>query len=539
MGKRVENILSGNKAKKKIIKGINILSNIIGDTIGPRGKNVVIDSGKDYPLITNDGASIAKEIFLTSPFEDIGMNILKEASLKTNELIGDGTTTAIVLANSMLKYGKHYLKKGKNVNLLKDKLMEVFEKSSKYLSSISKKDLDGKDIENLAYVASGNLGHSKILKEIYEKADLSSCFIEENIGGKTSFEIYDGIFLEGGYTNSYFNTNDEEYINIQNPYILLYDGEFENIKNILHVLEDIKKENGSIILISSSFSKDAEKSIVYNFANNILNIYSIKMPEYFDSNKDVFMDLSLSLGAKIFSNNDELLELKLEDIKKVKSVKCSKDKTYIFKNEDSNILSRKENIKNKIKKEKDKSKKLILKKRLGILDSKISIIKVGSQTEAENRNLKLKLEDALSTCIAGISSGVLEGGGLSFLKLSKKLEEDIKDLKKDKKNSLKKSKEEIKVEIDANKIIKDSLKEPFRKIIINSSKNPKKIYRNIEKNNFELGFDAENLEYVNMFEKGIIDSTLGEQIALKTAISVASMILTMSSVIYKDLDYDI
>ena len=534
MAKKINNILSGKKAKKKLIVGINILSSIIGDTLGPRGRNVVIDSGADYPLITNDGASIAKEIFLTSPFEDIGMNILKEASLKTNELIGDGTTTAVVLANSILKHGKKYLKKGKNINILKEELEKVLLKSSNYLNEISKKNIDSEDIKNIAYVSSGSRLNSEILKEIYEKADLNSCFIEEG-EDKTSFKIYEGIFLESGYISEYFNKTGEKYIDIKKPYIMLFDGEFKDIKNILNILEKVKEENGNIVLIASSFSKEAQKSIIYNFVNNILNIYAIKMPEYLEFEKSFLMDLSLSTSSNIFRDEEDI-NIDLKDLKQLKNMKVSNSYTYIFKeNEDEKIeiKQRKENLKRKIEKEKDKSKKERLKKRLSILESKIAVVKVGSQTSAENKNLKLKFEDALLASISAKKGGVTEGGGLAFLRLSNYLENEYLKIK-----DLKISKEEMKVKKDAYRIIIEALKEPFNRIIKNAGKNPKKIYKEISKNKFKLGYDAEKFEYVDMFEKGIIDPKEQEITALKTAISVSSMILTISSVIYKDLDIE-
>lgn len=561
MGKKVsENILRGKKAKKEIIAGINILSNIIGDTLGPRGRNVVIDKSLDYPLITNDGASIAKEIFLTEPFKDIGLNILKEASLKTNELMGDSTTTAIVLADSILKHGKKYLKNGKNPNLLKDEFLNIFKESEKFLESISKTKITPEDIKNLAYISSGNKEYASILKEIFEKGDLNSCFVKEGSSNKTKYIIEEGIMIENGLISPYLNKDNLKNVEIQNPYILIFDGKFEGIKNILNILEDIKKENETILVIAKDFSKEAVKTIVYNNVNNILNIYAVKMPEYFDETKDFFMDLKTVLDSNIYTSNDSLLNLEKKDLVKVKSVRVNKERTYILKEKDDKNLQdldiktkkikekelekKKNEILEEIKKSKDKSKKERLKKRLSIYDSKISVIELKDQPDAEKKNSILKLEDAIGTSLSAIKGGALEGGGLAFLKLSKYLEEkrklEIKNRKdKTNKQNKYKNKEEFKIYLDALKILSKALKEPFKRIVLNAGKKTEKIYKEIKKNNFTKGFDANNFEFVNMIEKGIIDSRLSQLTALENAISISSMILTMSSVIYRNLDYDI
>ena len=536
----MENILRGKKAKSEVIKGMEILANVIGDTLGPRGRNVIIDSGIDYPVITNDGASIAKEMFLTSPFKDIGMRVLKEASLKTNELMGDGTTTAIVLSESILRYGKKYLSKGKNVSLLKDELDKIYIDICRYVDQISKKDISSKDIKNLAYVSSGNIKNANILKEIYEKGDIHSCFIEDTKAEETSYEILDGMYIDGGYISEYLNTS-SGFKNILNPYIILYDGKLESIRNMVNVLEEIKSGKGSVVIIAKDFSKEARNSIIYNYMNNILDITAIKMPEYFDMTKDFFKDLSLNIGTNIFTNENEFLDLSIEDLVKVKNVKVSKSKTYIIPEKDKKeniekILFEKKKIQDLIKSEKDKSKKERLKKRLSIYESKISNIKIGAQTEAERKNMKLKLEDAIATCISSLEGGALEGGGLAFLKISKFLECEKAKLKLNKKQM---SKELYKIKKDAYNILIESLKVPFNKIVLNSGKNPKKIYKEIRKKDFNIGFNAEDFSFASMYDAGIIDSKLGQLTALKTALSVSLMVLSMSSVIYKDLDYDI
>lgn len=556
MAKKLKNILRGKKAKKEIIKGVQILTNIIGDTLGPRGRNVIIDKGRDYPLITNDGASIAREIFLTKPFQDIGLNIVKEASLKTNEEMGDSTTTAIVLSGAILESGKKYLKNGKNTNLLKDKFMEVYDESSNFLDSISKTKIVPEDVYNLAYISSGNKIHANIIRKIYEEGNLNSSFVEENKEGKTNYYIKEGITLDSGLISTYMYNKDIKRDEKKTPYILLFDGEFESIKNILELLEDIKENNESLIIIAKEFSKEATKSIVYNYLNDILDIYAVKMPEYFEETKDFFSDFAICLNSKIYTSNNSLENVKKEELSKLENIKFTKDKTYIFIEDKKVNLDKekslekekiKKQIKNEIEKEKDKSKKERLKKRLSIYEGKISIIGVGNAPEAERKNEILKLEDAISSVLSAIKGGALEGGGLAFLKLSKCLEEKIKSAKKEFKQKEKEKhklkpkndKEEFKVYIDALKILSVALKVPFEKIVKNSGKKPEKIYRQIKKANFEKGFDAETFEFVNMIEKGIIDSKLSQKVALKNAITIASMILTMSTVIYKDLDFDI
>lgn len=548
MGKRKigKHILTGNEAKKKIVSGAMKLDNIIRKTIGPMGTNVIIDVEEKYPLITNDGATIAREIFLTDPFEEMGLRLIKEASLKTNDIAGDGTTSACIIACAILKEAKKYLynkKYAKNVLKLKEELHILKDEVIDFLLKIKREVQKKEEIYEISYIASGNEKIAKILSDIYEEDALSSAVIEESNNKNITYEIREGFVIDSGYINRYMVKNEEKKMTqYLNPYIILYGKKLESLKEILPLLELVKKENKPIVIIAKDYSKEAEEALGYNALNGILDIVAIKPCIYGKESDEILKDIAVITESKIFLDElDEDFSLTL--INEVQKVISFENKTHFIYN-----IEKKENLLLKerllsLEKELELSnevEKEYLTRRVRNFKGKTAEIFVGANSTAEKRDIFLKSVDALYSAIGAKEEGIMPGAGKGYILASLFLNENIRRLKKEKH---KYSKNEYIVKMDALKILANSLKEPFYAIVENCGLNRNKIYNELLKSSLvstkNIVFDAKTVDYVDCYEKGIIDSYKVQSTAITSAIDVSKMILTTDAAMYKMLDiYD-
>ena len=521
-------ILYGEDARKKILEGVNKLADTVKVTLGPKGRNVVLDKNYGAPLITNDGVTIAKEIELEDPFENMGASLVKEVSTKTNDVAGDGTTTATVLAQIMLKEGVKNVAAGGDVLAIKrgmDKATDVVVENLKKNSS----PIEGKeDIARVASISANNAEIGSLIADAMEKVSKDGVItIEESKTSSTEVSVVEGMEFDKGYVSPYLVTDTEKMETVMdNPYILITDKKISNIQEILPLLEQITQASGKLVIIADDFEGEALSTLILNKLRGILNVVAVKAPGFGDKRKDMLQDIAILTGGEVITSDIglELKDTTIAQLGRAKQVKVTKENTIIVDGSgDKKEISERVNlIRNQIAETKSEYDKEKLQERLAKLAGGVAVIQVGAATEIEMKEKKLRIEDALSATKAAVEEGILPGGGTAFINVIPEVEKLLETLPEGEK-------------IGA-KIILKALEEPVKQIARNAGLEGAIILEKVKASKPGVGFDAAKEEYTDMKKAGIVDPTKVTRSAIQNAESVASMILTTESIMTEKKD---
>ena len=513
----------GIEARKALEEGVNKLANTVRVTIGPKGRNVVLDKSYGAPLITNDGVTIAKDIELEDAFENMGAQLVKEVAAKTNDVAGDGTTTATVLAQAMINEGMKNLAAGANPIVLRKGMKKATDCAVDAIAHMSEK-VTGKDqIAKVAAISAGDEEVGQMVADAMEKVSNDGVItIEESKTMKTELDLVEGMQFDRGYISAYMATDmDKMEAVLDNPYILITDKKISNIQEILPVLEQIVQSGSKLLIIAEDVEGEALTTLIVNKLRGTFNVVAVKAPGYGDRRKEMLKDIAILTGGQVIS--EELgLELKdttLDMLGRAKSVKVQKENTVIVDGEGTkeDIDARVAQIKAQLEETTSEFDKEKLQERLAKLAGGVAVIRVGAATETEMKEAKLRMEDALNATRAAVEEGVVSGGGSAYIHASKKVAELVKTLSGDEK-------------IGAQIILK-ALEAPLFHIAYNAGLEGAVIINKVRESEVGTGFDAYKEEYVNMIDAGILDPAKVTRSALQNATSVASTLLTTESVV--------
>ena len=513
----------GIEARKALEEGVNKLANTVRVTIGPKGRNVVLDKSYGAPLITNDGVTIAKDIELEDAFENMGAQLVKEVAAKTNDVAGDGTTTATVLAQAMINEGMKNLAAGANPIVLRKGMKKATDCAVDAIAHMSEK-VTGKDqIAKVAAISAGDEEVGQMVADAMEKVSNDGVItIEESKTMKTELDLVEGMQFDRGYISAYMATDmDKMEAVLDNPYILITDKKISNIQEILPVLEQIVQSGSKLLIIAEDVEREALTTLIVNKLRGTFNVVAVKAPGYGDRRKEMLKDIAILTGGQVIS--EELgLELKdttMDMLGRAKSVKVQKENTVIVDGEGAkeDIDARVAQIKAQLEETTSEFDKEKLQERLAKLAGGVAVIRVGAATETEMKEAKLRMEDALNATRAAVEEGVVSGGGSAYIHASKKVAELVKTLSGDEK-------------IGAQIILK-ALEAPLFHIAYNAGLEGAVIINKVRESEVGTGFDAYKEEYVNMIDAGILDPAKVTRSALQNATSVASTLLTTESVV--------
>ncbi len=518
-----KDIKYGEDARKSLLNGVNKLADTVKVTLGPKGRNVVLDKKFGAPLITNDGVTIAKEIELDDPFENMGVQIAKEASIKTNDVAGDGTTTAMVLAQSMIREGVKNVAAGGDPMAIKRGMDKAVDAAVAALKEISVPVNGKEDIARVASISAGNPEVGELISEAMEKVSKDGVItIEESKTSQTELNVVEGMQFDKGYVSPYMVTDTEKMeAVVDNPYILITDKKIGNIQEILPLLESLMQQSGKLVIICDDIEGEALSTLILNKLRGVLNVVAVKAPGYGDKRKAMLQDIAILTGGEVITS-DLGLELKdttVEQLGRARQIKVQKENTIIVDGmgDKEQIKERVNQLKAQIAEEKSEFEKENLQERLAKIAGGVAVIGVGAATEVEMKDKKLRIEDALSATKAAVEEGIVAGGGTSYVNVIPKVEKAVEGLKEDEKLG--------------GKIILRALEEPIRQIAVNAGLEPAVILEKVKGSNPGIGFDAANEEYVDMKKAGIVDPTKVSRSALQNAVSIASMILTTESLV--------
>lgn len=517
-------IIFGEEARKKLQAGVDAVANAVKITLGPKGKNVVLDRQFDTPLITNDGVTIAKDIELEDEFENMGASLLKQVSIKTNDVAGDGTTTSALLAQAIVKEGMKNFAAGANAVMLKKGIMKatdvVVEELKKQSVSVEGKE----EIEQVASISAGDEEIGKLIADAFEKVGKDGVItIEEGKTIDTTLKLSAGMQFDRGYLSPYMSTNMEKMeAELEDCYILLTDKKISTVQEILPVLEQVVKQGLKLLIVADDVEGEALTTLIVNKLRGTFNCVAVKAPSYGDKRKEILEDIAILTGATVVSEEKgyTLSNATLDMLGRARTVKVTKESTTIVDGYgDKNMLEdRKQVIKAQIANTSSDFDKEKLVERLAKLSGGVAVISVGSATEVELKEKKLRIEDALSATKAASEEGIVAGGGVALLQTKPTLKKLIDSLIGDEK-------------VGAEIVLK-VLEAPIRQIAENSGADGGVIIYNIEKaNKKNYGFDAYKEEYVDMIKAGIVDPTKVTRSAIQNATSVASTLLTTESLV--------
>lgn len=513
----------GEDARKKMLNGVNILADTVKTTLGPKGRNVVLDKSFGAPLITNDGVTIAKEIELEDPYENVGARLVKEVAIKTNDIAGDGTTTATVLAQSIIKEGVKNVAAGGDTMAIKRGIDKAVGAAVEGLKEISSEVNGKEDIARVASISANNKEIGELIADAMEKVSRDGVItIEESKTATTGLNVVEGMQFDKGYISPYFVTDTDKMETVmENPYILITDKKISNIQEILPLLENLMQSSGKLVIIADDIESEALSTLVLNKLRGVLNVVAVKAPGFGDRRKEMLEDIAVLTGGEVITS-DLGLELKdttIEQLGKAKQVKIQKENTIIVDgagNKDE-ISARVKQIKTQLEETTSEFDKEKLQERLAKIAGGVAVIEVGAATEVEMKEKKLRIEDALSATKAAVEEGIVAGGGTALVNVAPKVEKLIKELDGDEKLGA--------------KIVLRALEEPVRQIAANAGLEGAVILEKIKSSQVGVGFNAAKEEYVNMKKEGIVDPTKVTRSALQNAASIASMILTTESVV--------
>ena len=513
----------GVEARKALEAGVDQVANTVKVTLGPKGRNVVLDKSYGAPLITNDGVSIAKEIDLKDPYENMGAQLVREVASKTNDVAGDGTTTATVLAQAIVKEGMKNIEAGANPIILRKGIHKAVEAAVESIKAQSSK-VKGKDqIAKVAGISAGNEQVGEMVADAMEKVSKDGVItVEESKTMQTELDVVEGMEFDRGYISAYMCSDmDKMEANLDDPYILITDKKISNIQDILPVLENIVKMGAKLLIIAEDIEGEALTTLIVNKLRGTFNVVAVKAPGYGDRRKEMLQDIAILTGGQVISA-DLGLELKdttMEQLGRAKSVKVSKEKTTIVdgEGEKADIESRIAEIKQQISTTTSDFDREKLQERLAKLAGGVAVIRVGAATETEMKEAKLRMEDALNATRAAVEEGVIAGGGSAYIHAQKSVEKVVDELEGDEKTGA--------------RIVLKALEAPLYTIASNAGLEGAVIVNNVKDTADGQGFDALHETYVDMLEAGILDPAKVTRTALLNAASVASTLLTTEAVV--------
>ena len=513
----------GTEARKALEAGVNQLADTVSVTLGPKGRNVVLDKSYGAPLITNDGVTIAKEIELPDEFENMGAQLVKEAATKTNDVAGDGTTTATVLAQAMINEGMKNLAAGANPIILRKGMKKATECAVEAISKMSS-PVEGKaHVQRIAAISAGDDEVGTLVADAMERVSKDGVItVEESKTMKTELDLVEGMQFDRGYVSAYMCTDmDKMEAVLDNPYILITDKKLSNIQDILPLLEQIVQQGARLLIIAEDVEGEALTTLVINKLRGTFNVVAVKAPGYGDRRKEMLQDIAILTGGQVISSEVglELKDASLEQLGRAKSVKVQKENTIIVDGEGDSeaIKSRVAQIRSQIEETTSDFDREKLQERLAKLAGGVAVIRVGAATEAEMKENKLRMEDALAATKAAIEEGIIAGGGSAYIHASKDVEKLAASLEGDEKTGA--------------KVVLKALEAPLFKIAANAGLEGAVIISKVKEGNPGFGFDALKEDYVDLVKAGILDPVKVTRSALQNATSVASTLLTTESLV--------
>ena len=513
----------GTEARKALEAGVNQLADTVSVTLGPKGRNVVLDKSYGAPLITNDGVTIAKEIELPDEFENMGAQLVKEAATKTNDVAGDGTTTATVLAQAMINEGMKNLAAGANPIILRKGMKKATECAVEAISKMSS-PVEGKShVQRIAAISAGDDEVGTLVADAMEKVSKDGVItVEESKTMKTELDLVEGMQFDRGYVSAYMCTDmDKMEAVLDNPYILITDKKLSNIQDILPLLEQIVQQGARLLIIAEDVEGEALTTLVINKLRGTFNVVAVKAPGYGDRRKEMLQDIAILTGGQVISSEVglELKDATLEQLGRAKSVKVQKENTIIVDGEGDSeaIKSRVAQIRSQIEETTSDFDREKLQERLAKLAGGVAVIRVGAATEAEMKENKLRMEDALAATKAAIEEGIIAGGGSAYIHASKDVEKLAASLEGDEKTGA--------------KVVLKALEAPLFKIAANAGLEGAVIISKVKEGKAGFGFDALKEDYVDLVKAGILDPVKVTRSALQNATSVASTLLTTESLV--------
>ena len=513
----------GAEARAALEKGVNQLADTVRVTLGPKGRNVVLDKSFGAPLITNDGVTIAKEIELEDGFENMGAQLIREVAAKTNDVAGDGTTTATVLAQAMVNEGMKNLAAGANPIVLRKGMKKATDKAVEAIAEMSSKVTGKEQIDKVAAVSSGDDAVGQMVADAMEKVSNDGVItIEESKTMQTELDLVEGMQFDRGYISAYMATDMEKMEAVlDDPYILITDKKISNIQDILPLLEQVVQSGARLLIIAEDIEGEALTTLIVNKLRGTFNVVAVKAPGYGDRRKEMLQDIAILTGGQVISEElgMDLKETTMDQLGRAKSVKVQKENTIIVDGcgDKQAISDRVAQIKKGIEETTSEFDKEKLQERLAKLAGGVAVIRVGAATETEMKEAKLRMEDALNATRAAVEEGIISGGGSAYIHASKEVAKLAETLEGDEKTG-------------ANIILK-ALEAPLFHIATNAGLEGAVIINKVRESEVGYGFDAYKEEYVDMVKEGILDPAKVTRSALQNATSVASTLLTTESVV--------
>ena len=513
----------GAEARRALEEGVNKLADTVRVTIGPKGRNVVLDKSFGAPLITNDGVTIAKEIELEDRFENMGAQLIKEVASKTNDVAGDGTTTATVLAQAMVHEGMKNLEAGANPIILRKGMKKATDVAVEAIAKMSSKVKDKDQIAKVAAISAGDAEVGQMVADAMEKVSNDGVItIEESKTMKTELDLVEGMQFDRGYVSAYMATDmDKMEANLDDPYILITDKKISNIQEILPLLEQIVQAGARLLIIAEDIEGEALTTLIVNRLRGTFNVVAVKAPGYGDRRKEMLKDIATLTGGQVISEElgMELKDTTMDQLGRAKSVKVQKENTVIVDGmgDKNAIADRVAQIKAQIEETTSDFDREKLQERLAKLAGGVAVIRVGAATETEMKEAKLRMEDALNATRAAVEEGIISGGGSAYIHASKAVAKAIEELEGDEKTGA--------------KVVLKALEAPLFHISANAGLEGAVIINKVRESEVGTGFDALTEQYVDMVENGILDPAKVTRSALQNATSVASTLLTTESVV--------
>lgn len=518
-----KDILFAKDAREKMIQGVDKLADTVKITIGPKGRNVILEKSYGSPHITNDGVTIAKEIDLLDPYQNMGAKLIQEVASKTNDQAGDGTTTATILAQSMIHEGVRAVDKGFNPVFLKDGMEKAGKEISKCLLEKTRTLVTNQDIASVASISSGNEEIGNIIAKAMDKVGKNGVItVDESKGFETELELVEGMQYDKGYISPYMlNDTEKMEVALENAYLLVTDQKISSIKDILPILEQVVKLSKPLFIIADDLENEVVSTLIVNKLRGTFNVVATKAPGFGDNQKEILLDISTLTGATFYSKDlsMELKDLKVEDLGQAKKIIVSKDSTTILEGfgDKDDVKERISIISKRIESTTNDFDKKRLQERLGKLTDGVAILKVGATTETELKEKKLRIEDALNATKAAVEEGIIMGGGSILIQIYNELKGTLKDDHPDVQRGI--------------NIVLESLLKPLYQIAENAGYDGIEIIEKQKKSKNAIGFDAKNGTWVDMIEKGIIDPTKVTRCAVLNATSIAAMFITSEAAV--------
>ncbi|MBR7016243.1 MAG: chaperonin GroEL [Lachnospiraceae bacterium] len=518
-----KDIKYGVEAREALQAGVDKLADVVRVTLGPKGRNVVLEKSYGAPTITNDGVTIAKEIELEDGFENMGAQLIREVASKTNDVAGDGTTTATVLAQAMVKEGMKNLAAGANPIILRKGMKKATDAAVKSLVAMSKPVSGKKQIERVAAVSAGDDTIGAMIADAMEKVSKDGVItIEESKTMVDELDLVEGMQFDRGYISAYMCSDMEKMeANLEEPFILIVDKKISNIQDLLPVLEQIVKSGRQLLIIAEDIEGEALTTLIVNKLRGTFNVVAVKSPGYGDRRKEMLKDIAILTGGTVISDEIglDLKDVTLEQLGRAKSVKVQKENTIIVDGEGDKdeIAARVAQIKAQIKETKSDFDREKLQERLAKLAGGVAVIRVGAPTETEMKDKKFRMEDALNATRAAVEEGIIAGGGTAYIHAADELTELVNSLEGDEKTGA--------------KIIQKALEAPLYRIAVNAGEEGAVIVNKVREAGNGIGYNALTGEYVDMVEHGILDPVKVTRSALENANSVAATLLTTESAV--------